>query len=137
MNTHLAHFKIWLRPESYCIILYLYEFLLDLLIAIQQNSPTKTPYIWPNLLNIANDDDDAWGCVYVVVQFYPDLNFISFCFKLIIILYHSPKTRKTKFKTRIKLNYNIFFVLHIIPRTHNLLDNATTVMAAHADLETD
>ena len=36
--------------------LYLYEFLLDLLIAIQQNSPTKNPYIWPNLLNIANDD---------------------------------------------------------------------------------
>ena len=47
-------------------------------------------------------------------NFILDLNFISFCLKLIIILYHSPKTRKIKFKTRIKLNYNIFFVLHIM-----------------------
>ena len=35
------------------------------------------------------------------------LNFISLCFKLIIIHYHTQKQRETKFKPRIKLNHNI------------------------------
>ena len=36
------------------------------------------------------------------------LNFISLCFKLIIIHYHTQKQREMKFKPRIKLNLNIY-----------------------------
>ena len=36
------------------------------------------------------------------------LNFISFCFKLIIIHYHTQKQKEIKFKPRIKLNHNIY-----------------------------
>ena len=37
-------------------------------------------------------------------------NFISLCFKLIIIHYHTPKQREIKFERRIKLNHNISFI---------------------------
>ena len=40
-------------------------------------------------------------------NFILGLNFISLCFKLIIIHYHTPKQRKIKFKPRIKLNHNM------------------------------
>ena len=36
------------------------------------------------------------------------LNFISLCFKLINIHYHTPKQRKRKVKPRVKLNHNIY-----------------------------
>ena len=39
------------------------------------------------------------------LNFIHDLNFISFCSKLVID-YHTPKQRKIKFKPRIKLNHN-------------------------------
>ena len=42
------------------------------------------------------------------------LNFISFCFKLITIHYHTlpyPKTKGNKLKPRIKLNHNIYNTL--------------------------
>ena len=35
-------------------------------------------------------------------------NFISHCFKLIIIHYHTPKQREIKFEPRMKLNHNIY-----------------------------
>ena len=38
------------------------------------------------------------------------LNFISRCSKLIIIDYQTPKQRKIKFKPRIKLNHNKYFL---------------------------
>ena len=41
-------------------------------------------------------------------NFILGLNFILFCFKLIIIYYHTQKQKKMKFKPRIKLNHNIF-----------------------------
>ena len=41
-------------------------------------------------------------------NFILGLNFIFLCFKFIIIHYHTQKQRKTKFKPRIKLNYNIY-----------------------------
>ena len=41
-------------------------------------------------------------------NFILGLNFILFCFKLIIIHYHTQKQRKIKFKPRIKLNHNIY-----------------------------
>ena len=41
-------------------------------------------------------------------KFILGLNFISLCFKLIIIHYHTPKQREMKFKPRIKLNHNIY-----------------------------
>ena len=41
-------------------------------------------------------------------NFILGLNFISLCFKLIIIYYHTPKQREIKFKPRIKLNHNIY-----------------------------
>ena len=36
------------------------------------------------------------------------LNFISLCFKLIIIHYHTRKQKEIKFKPRIKLNHKIY-----------------------------
>ena len=36
------------------------------------------------------------------------LHFISLCFKLIIIHYHTPKQTEIKFKTKIKLNHNSY-----------------------------
>ena len=42
------------------------------------------------------------------VNFILGLNFVSFCFKLITIHYHTPEQRETKFKPRIKLNHNIY-----------------------------
>ena len=41
-------------------------------------------------------------------NFILGLNFIFFCFKLIIVYYHTQKQKKIKFKPRIKLNHNIF-----------------------------
>ena len=40
-------------------------------------------------------------------NFILGLKFNFFCFKLIIIYYHSPKQKEIKFKPRIKLNHNI------------------------------
>ena len=42
-------------------------------------------------------------------NFILGLNFIFFCFKLIIIHYHTQKQKKIKFKPRIKLNHNRYF----------------------------
>ena len=54
--------------------------------------------------------------IYVVGQFYSWFKIsFSFCFKLIIIHYHTPKQRKTKFKPKIKLNRNIYAHLFISP----------------------
>ena len=39
-------------------------------------------------------------------NFILGLNVIFFCFKLIIIHYHTPKQKKITFKPRIKLNHN-------------------------------
>ena len=44
----------------------------------------------------------------LVVQFYPWFKFISLCFKLIIIHYHTQKQTEIKFKPSIKLNHNIY-----------------------------
>ena len=41
-------------------------------------------------------------------NFILGLNFIFFCFKLIIIYYHTQKQKKIKFKPRIKLKHNIY-----------------------------
>ena len=41
-------------------------------------------------------------------NFILGLNFIFYCFKLIIIHNHTQKQREMKFKPRTKLNYNIF-----------------------------
>ena len=43
-----------------------------------------------------------------MLNFILGLNFIFFCFKLIIIHYHTQKQKKIKFKPRIKLNNNIY-----------------------------
>ena len=57
-------------------------------------------------------------------NFIPGLNFISLCFKLIIIDYHTPKQRKIKFKARIKLNHNIY--IYITYHKHLLEDTPFT-----------
>ena len=41
-------------------------------------------------------------------NFILGLNFIFFCFKLIIIHYHTQKQKKIKLKPSIKLNHNIY-----------------------------
>ena len=40
--------------------------------------------------------------------FFPWFKFCFLCLKLIVIHYHTPKQRKTKFKPRKKLNHNIY-----------------------------
>ena len=40
-------------------------------------------------------------------NFILGLNFISLCFKLIIIHYHTKKQKEIKFKLRINLSHNI------------------------------
>ena len=45
-------------------------------------------------------------------NFFYGLNFISLCYKLIIMYYDTPKRREIRFKPRIKLNHNI----KILPR---------------------
>ena len=66
-------------------------------------------------------------CFYMYVRWYRymlwlnfilGLIFISHCFKLIIMHYHTLKQRKIKFKLRINLNHNIYIhwylrVLHV------------------------
>ena len=41
-------------------------------------------------------------------KFILGLNFLFFCFKVIIIHYHTQKQKKIKFKPSIKLNHNIY-----------------------------
>ena len=49
------------------------------------------------------------GIMYMLwFNFILGLNCIFFCFKLIIIHYHTQKQKKIKFKPRIKLNHNIY-----------------------------
>ena len=45
-------------------------------------------------------------------NFIAGLNFISHCFGVIIIHYHTPKQREIKFKPAIKLNHNIDMYLN-------------------------
>ena len=45
-------------------------------------------------------------------NFIPGLNFVFLCFKLIIIHYHTQTQRKIKFKPRIKLSHNIYFIVY-------------------------
>ena len=47
------------------------------------------------------DMEDMW------VNFILGLNFIFFCFKIIIKYYHTQKQKKLKFKPRIELNHFI------------------------------
>ena len=49
-------------------------------------------------------------------NFILGLKFISLCFKLISIHYHTPKQRQNliKFKPRIKLNHNIYVVVNFL-----------------------
>ena len=44
-------------------------------------------------------------------NFILGLNYLFFCFKLIIIHYHTQKQKKRKFKPMIKLNYNIYNII--------------------------
>ena len=45
-------------------------------------------------------------------NFILGLNFISLCFKLIIIHYNTQEQREIKFKPRIKLNHSIDAQIH-------------------------
>ena len=78
----------------------------------------------------------AWSWLYYVIKyntlctsvlymlwfnFILGLNFIFFCFKLIIIHYHTQKQRKIKFKPRIKLNHNIYTNFYTCQKTSCLV----------------
>lgn len=55
-------------------------------------------------------------------------------------IHHTQKQKRMKFaedKDKIELQHIFRPSSYEFARTHNLLDNATTVMAARADLETD
>ena len=43
-------------------------------------------------------------------KFVLGLNLISFCSKLIIVHYHTPKQKKIKFKQGIKLNHHSYYM---------------------------
>ena len=60
---------------------------------------------------------------YFVVQFYfiLGLNFISLCFKLIIIHYHILKQREINFLTRIKLHHSRYTIkIEVQNHSYNL-----------------
>ena len=59
-------------------------------------------------------------CMYMLwFNFILGLIFISHCFNLIIIHYHTPKQREIKFKLRIKLNHNIYNSFRIVGQTRS------------------
>ena len=47
------------------------------------------------------------------------LNFIFFCFKLLIVHYHTQKQKKIEFKPRMKLNHNIYTLTEMLIQEHN------------------
>ena len=47
------------------------------------------------------------------------LNFIFFCFKLLIVYYHTQKQKKIEFKPRMKLNHNIYTWTEMLIQEHN------------------
>ena len=53
-------------------------------------------------------------------NFILGLNFTFFCFKLIVIHYHTQKQKKIAFKPRIKLNHNIHKRKHVMKLVHVL-----------------
>ena len=70
--------------------------------------------------------------VYVVVQFFPWCNFFSFVFNKLITIhvhdYHITKQRKMKFTPRIKLNHNIYNIVHSLPTTHHSRETGSVIM---------
>ena len=66
----------------------------------------------------------GWKLHMLWLKFILGLNFISLCFKLIIIHFHTPKQREIKFKPRIKLNHNIY--MHCLT-THTFLGLIITI----------
>ena len=74
--------------------------------------------------NNASSDPKQFLYVYYVVvrfNFILGLNFIFFCFKLIIIHYHTQKQRIREFKPRIKLSQHIH--LQLFDYTAHLYDH--------------
>ena len=62
--------------------------------------------------NLVSPSSHVISSIYMLwFKFILGLNFISLCFKLIIIHYHTSKQREIKFKPRIKLNHNIYIIL--------------------------
>ena len=60
---------------------------------------------WRQLLYDVMADTIGYICCGSIIL---GLNFISLCFKLIIIRYHTQKQREIKHKPRIKLNHNMY-----------------------------
>ena len=54
--------------------------------------------------------DNIWYLYMLSFKFILGLNYIFFCFKVIITHYHTQKQKKIKFKPRIKLNHNIYIL---------------------------
>ena len=52
-------------------------------------------------------------------NFILGLNFIFSCFKLLIVHYHSQKQKKIEFKSRMKLNHNIYTLTEMLIQEHN------------------
>ena len=81
-----------------------------------KGSFASTPISILGLLNIYNVRANLGCFLFIIIislsdlymlwfNFILGLNFIFFCFKLIIIHYHTQKQKKIKFKPRIKLNH--------------------------------
>ena len=83
---------------------------------LQNNSPQHLLESWQKFALLAESGSSLsvllMHCYLYMLWFNVilGLNFISLCFKLIIIHYHTQKQREIKFKPRIKLNHNIYAV---------------------------
>ena len=100
-----------LQPTCRISIIYFLFIQNNGLFLIGSDPPTnssKTNWCLPYLEGARNIPSIRLYTQYVVVQFYPCLIFIFFCFKLIIIYYHTQRQKEIKSKPRIKLNYNIY-----------------------------
>ena len=70
----------------------------------------RKQYPLPAVSRLASRGEQWLHVCYIYMlwfSFILGLNFISLCFKLIIIHYHAQKQREIKFKPRIKFNHNI------------------------------
>ena len=81
-------------------------------VSFKSNLPSKKIHkSWTSTLDFFSGSDmKSFVGFYMWVNFILGLNYISLCFKLIIIHYHTPNQREIKSKLRIKLNHSIYML---------------------------
>ena len=97
----LVNMLTWQSSANMLTYIYIYKG------AFSSQDPRN---LWLCLVCFVNNFDlPLWSRMYMLwFNFILGVIFISHCFKLIIIHYHTPKQREIKFESRIKLNHNIY-----------------------------